>query len=325
MAVLALEFIGADTDSILAEIEVSKVSLMNPLLRIPIIKEHKFWKLAFEKTSNPHLALEMAKQVPFGAFPLLEYIGASSKSLMQSLLFFNKYAKVVYGDWNPTMTEGKKIIEINLGTVGNPDSYRYTNEFGFGLLINRLKYFGVSKVPLKKVHFRHSLMGSQKEYESFFGAKVLFNQSQDCLFFDREIKNIPCKNSDNYMLGSLLSLAEKILSQLTKKPHEEEGELIFLLRGAIKEQLTLGEPNIHETAKQCGLSSRTLQRRLEHRGTSLSQLVTTIRKELALQFLKNSKLTHEEIALTLGYSTLSAFNRAFKLWFKMTPSQYKKT
>ena len=48
-----------------------------------------------------------------------------------------------------------------------------------------------------------------------------------------------------------------------------------------------------------------------------------IRLILAQQYLQDCHLSLQEIALLLGYSEQSAFQRAFKHWTKQTPQQWR--
>jgi AraC-like DNA-binding protein len=53
-------------------------------------------------------------------------------------------------------------------------------------------------------------------------------------------------------------------------------------------------------------------------------LVDDTRRRFAANYLRDRKNTLTEIAFLLGYSELSAFNRAFKRWTGSTPSAYRR-
>ena len=48
------------------------------------------------------------------------------------------------------------------------------------------------------------------------------------------------------------------------------------------------------------------------------------RRELAVRYLLDKTLSLTDIALLLGYSEQSAFNRAFKRWYQEPPKMYRK-
>ena len=68
-------------------------------------------------------------------------------------------------------------------------------------------------------------------------------------------------------------------------------------------------------------SSRTLQRRLIQAGTSFRAELNLVRHELAVLYLRDSRLHIADIALLLGYSEHSAFTRAYREWTGRTPQE----
>ena len=73
-----------------------------------------------------------------------------------------------------------------------------------------------------------------------------------------------------------------------------------------------------------GTSVRTLQRRLKDAGVNYSDLQNDVRKTLALNLLENETLALAEIAFSLGYSEVSAFNHAFRRWVGQSPGDYRR-
>ncbi|MBU2943212.1 helix-turn-helix domain-containing protein [Shimia thalassica] len=73
----------------------------------------------------------------------------------------------------------------------------------------------------------------------------------------------------------------------------------------------------------CGYSKSTLGRRLADHGTTISDVLTDLRLEMAQFKLHNSGATIQEIALGLGYSDATAFSRAFKKKTDLSPSQFR--
>jgi AraC-like DNA-binding protein len=70
-------------------------------------------------------------------------------------------------------------------------------------------------------------------------------------------------------------------------------------------------------------SPRTLERRLHEAGTTFRSLDLEVRMGLAAQYLELGSMSSQEISNVLGYSRSSAFFRAFKAWFGVTPRQYR--
>src|SRR6266851_3586553 len=92
---------------------------------------------------------------------------------------------------------------------------------------------------------------------------------------------------------------------------EQRGE-IEQLRREIARVVVEGEGGIEHLAKATGTSVRTLQRRLKDAGVNYSDLQNDVRKALA------------QIAFSLGYSEVSAFNHAFRRWVGQSPGDYRR-
>jgi len=82
-------------------------------------------------------------------------------------------------------------------------------------------------------------------------------------------------------------------------------------------------PTIDEICAKLGLSTRTLRRRLDERGTSYSTLVEEVRRKQAEELLCQTALSVEQIADSLGYAETASFTHAFKRWTGRPPSHFR--
>jgi AraC-like DNA-binding protein len=104
----------------------------------------------------------------------------------------------------------------------------------------------------------------------------------------------------------------------------EQRGAIEQLRREIARVLVKGEIGIEHLANATGTSVRTLQRRLKQAGVNYNDLLNDVRKTLALNLLENDTLALGEIAFSLGYSKVSAFNHAFRRWVGQSPGDYRR-
>ena len=105
---------------------------------------------------------------------------------------------------------------------------------------------------------------------------------------------------------------------------EQRGE-IEQLRREIARVLVKGGSGIEHVARSMAMSVRTLQRRLQEAGLNYSDVQEDVRKTLALNLLENKTLALGEIAFSLGYSEVSAFNHAFRRWVGQSPGDYRRS
>jgi AraC-like DNA-binding protein len=59
-------------------------------------------------------------------------------------------------------------------------------------------------------------------------------------------------------------------------------------------------------------------------GTSYSELLEEIRRNIAKEQLSNTNISITQLSDYLGYADNTALTRAFKRWFGMTPTEWKK-
>lgn len=81
--------------------------------------------------------------------------------------------------------------------------------------------------------------------------------------------------------------------------------------------------NIDYTCTRYGISRATLYRKLQLAETSFTDIVEQLRQYEAKRLLTQSFLSLSEISERLGYSNLSAFNRAFKRWQNVSPTAFR--
>lgn len=81
--------------------------------------------------------------------------------------------------------------------------------------------------------------------------------------------------------------------------------------------------NVDYACIRYGLSRATLYRKLQEANTSFSDIVEQLRQSESHKLLTSSFLSLNEISERLGYSNLSAFNRAFKRWYGVSPAFYR--
>ena len=76
-------------------------------------------------------------------------------------------------------------------------------------------------------------------------------------------------------------------------------------------------------ADRLSIHPRALRRRLEAEGTSYRDLLAEVRARLAIEYLRQTAMTNEEIASRLGYSDAANFRHAFARWTGKSPSEFR--
>ncbi|GAB5500918.1 MAG: helix-turn-helix domain-containing protein [Pseudohongiellaceae bacterium] len=138
----------------------------------------------------------------------------------------------------------------------------------------------------------------------------------------------------NVLAFRLSDNAESIVSgrqQATSSEEPEtdslEPETVQAIRHLMEEEQLYTQPGltIAELAEALSVQEyrlrRIINRTMQHK--NFNQFLNTYRIEDASQRLLESKLPVSRIALDVGYSSLSVFNKAFKERFGVTPTEYR--
>ena len=95
------------------------------------------------------------------------------------------------------------------------------------------------------------------------------------------------------------------------------------LRQLVRSYLSFEHPKIEEAADVTGLGVRSLQRRLQEHGLTYKLIVDQASFQQTQEYLRDPDLPLVEIAQQLGYFDQANFNRAFRRWAGVTPSEYR--
>ena len=77
-------------------------------------------------------------------------------------------------------------------------------------------------------------------------------------------------------------------------------------------------------AHKLNTTSRTLRRHLTQQGTSYKEIVDDVRSHLAKEYLRNTRMSIDDIAATLGFSDAANFRHAFRRWTQRSPSDFRR-
>ena len=100
-------------------------------------------------------------------------------------------------------------------------------------------------------------------------------------------------------------------------------DFVGAVRQVTEMMLLQRHSRIEAISEACGLTPRTLQRRLAEMGLSYLQLAKDVRMNLAAQWLKGDDMSINDIAYTLGYNDPSNFTRAFRQQTGVSPKVYR--
>lgn len=271
--------------------------------------------------SIPNIGFEHGKAFEVSVWGILGYIVLAAPTLQEALSYQKRYqcllgnSGLAYHDSEFSQSVGEKVVTMRwlseCCSSANSVEQVITAWLAFAF-----QYTQSAQSPLS-VHFTHEGLAEIHQYNAFFRCPVHFNAEFNGVRIRASSLSLPLQTSNLEVLNVLLCHAEQKLSL-----KRSMGSL-DIIRQYIIEVLPQHVPDLTEIAGHLGMSTRQLQRQFQKYNTNLTAFLEEIRLSLAVSYLTQTEHKLLYIAKVLGYSEQSAFQRAFKRHFGVTPGDYR--
>ncbi|MGQ7815772.1 AraC-like transcriptional regulator QhpR [Metapseudomonas furukawaii] len=310
---------GGDLDRIFGRAGIDPEQLRHPTLSLALTNYCRVPEEAARQSGSDNFGLHYGQQFQPRDLGLLGYVGLFSSTLEEALKNF--------AEAFPYHQHSTLIRLVDCGECYRFDyqvrhgailDRRQDAELTMGMAVNLVRHvLGRDWAP-RAVAFEHERPEGWQEHGAAFGAPVQFGRPCNFLLVPKgDVQGRAMPERD----PNLLFLFQDVIRRLG-----EQGNRPSLLEEAgtqIRLALAQGEPNLECISEQLELTPAGLQRRLREEGLSFSQLVEQTRRELALHYMRQRQRPISELAPLLGYSETSAFSRAFRRWFGVSPRQWR--
>lgn len=155
-------------------------------------------------------------------------------------------------------------------------------------------------------------------YHDFFHMPVHFGRERTVVTLPLALLQTPSLHADPVLKLQAEQQCEQLFRDLQLVYSSATSRVVSLLRNNPGKLWTAAD-----VAGVLGLSERTLMRRLKEEGQGYQQLLDAELERQARIHLQDPRHTAESLALTLGYTDLSGFRRAFKRWFGVSLREFQ--
>jgi AraC-like DNA-binding protein len=154
-------------------------------------------------------------------------------------------------------------------------------------------------------------------YAECFGARVRFGAPRNALVMPRAALDLPLQFKDAAIQRVLTRYAEDLSKRLPRT-----NALVERARAFVRKNLAR-DASLAALAATLHMSESSVQRKLQAQGTSHSEIIDAVRREVATELLESGELNVSEIAFRLGFAHRPAFHRAFRRWFGVAPKAHR--
>jgi len=295
--------------------------LDDPLNRIPVRQLVALYESAARLTRDPAFGLHAGERTELHSFDLLGYIAMNSATLGEALHLTARYLPIWTDGARLRLDTDGSVVRVTWGyldeSIGECRQGCEMSLLTIAKISRRL--FRITDWAVRAVHFQHSAPGDTSEHRRLFRAPVYFHREAKELILDRAKLRAQLKDADRRLCDVLIGYAEHLLT--TARTNDS---LVNRTQATLRRAVLNGDPQLKKIAREMGIGTRTLQRKLKQQGASFRDLFTRVRRELAEQYLSDTEMDVSEIAYLLAYSQPSEFHRAFRAWAGTTPQRYRR-
>lgn len=308
-----------DLGPILKAARIDPALIDRPRARYPFDRVADAWYRAWVATGDPDFGLDAVGHYRPTDFHGLAVVFLASADLGTALRRLARYHVVVNTAVKLRLETRDDRVELRCRMTGDDLARRQVMEDMRAAVMVDLCRKAVDG-PLDPVEVRYTCPrpASTAAQEEMFRCRLAFDADEWCLAFRASDAARPFLASNRELAQCNDRVLEEVLQSL------RQDDLVSRVKRAMVDELPSGTPSENRVARAVSLSGRSLQRRLAEQKTSFSDLLSTVRRDLAERYVRDLGLPVTEISYMLGFSDLSSFSRAFKRWTGRSPAEARR-
>ncbi len=303
---------------------LERSGLVEPVIRditgrSSIVKLARLWRHLLRMTGDEFVGLTIGTAVRADRFGVGVKAAHHSTDFRSALVQFVKYASLINDLLECKLEEdadtARLVARLHWDVFGLE---RHAVDIIFAALPRFARERLGADLVVREVRVKHGLRSAK--YDDMFRAPVTYSAPRYEIVFEAHLLGAPMVNRDSQLALLLDKFAKQ---ELDKNPIVTDlpARIVQILRASMVERTDV---DIEALATQLETTTRSLQRRLQEHSTSYSMLLDEARRGLAPELLDDPAANVEQVCFQLGYSEPTAFIRAFKKWYGMTPGTFRK-
>lgn len=309
--------LGLNPRELMRRCGVDPAALMNREQHVSFESIHRLLEHSAAQAACPTFGLQMAESRSAFDFGALGVLLAHKRTLREVMLTMVKYSHLLNEAVGLHVEEAGDTVVLREDILCDlPDWPRQSIELAIAILARSCSaVLGPDWRPVG-IHFTHPAPPNLRDHQRVFGCRIVFSSEFNGLVCRSDDLDRPNPVADPDLVRYAEGLAETLSAA-------GRMSLVAEVRNAIYLLLPMEQAGVEQIARHLHHSARTLQRHLEHDGSSFSGLLEEVRQELAVRYMRNERYPIGRVASLLGYSRQSSFTQWFTKRFGMAPRQWR--
>jgi AraC-like DNA-binding protein len=316
---------GIATADALADSGIAAETLDDENAKISPRQVEAFYTNVVKLTGDPAIGLYAGQRIHVSNYGLFGYALLSSPTLRKAIDFALSYHALAA----PTTRMAYRVKE-DVGVVVTVEHMLdaesllpFNMELQFSLTLSLLKDI-LPTFSYTEIRTSYPAPAYRAAYEQVLGCPVVFDCRANEFRFAATLLDKDLVLGNPLTAKMCVKLCQRMLAELNSQNSENQNRenLADTVRYILLE--TPGRfPDINSVARTLNMTPRTLRRKLQALGTSYQEIFTDVRRRLAIEYLRNTGFSTEDIAERVGFSDAANFRHAFKKWTGKTPRLYR--
>ena len=317
---LALDNLGLDGTEIFNSCGLDPDAQGKALVRNPVSRMQHVWQFAEDQVADKgRLALEIARHLNAGSFHALGFGLYASASIEDLLERLSRFREIISSAVDMKIKRTGSDLRFNIDDRRSLVSPLTTVVFIL-FLLRVCRELGGSMVMPVRIDLAWTDPSLRSALETLVDCPIHFGAPRTVLYFS----NLAVEQAFPSANGELANFQDRLcwdyLASLDEHAHFPSRVRLKIRQGLANDRADVGV-----VASSLHMSRRSLQRKLRSEGTSYRRILNETRQDLALGYAKNPDLSASAICYLLGFEGLSQFSSAFREWFGLSLSEYRRT
>lgn len=310
-----LEECGIDPAPLFRDEGVDPETLYDAGARISDKSYQRLDVRAARLTKDPFFGLKGAEYFRPAHLGALGFAWLASSTLRDALQRMHRYSRVIQEKLTIDLDEDEEYFYVGIDAHRPALDEKLREDGQLSTLVKFCRVICGNSFNPARVCFQQPKPADTSYYFEWFRCPVEFGAPSTTMVIDKD-------KVDKRLTGSndeIAQLNEHIVVKYLA--HNAKNDIVNRAKAAIIDGLGGGTVTETSIANELHMTPRNMHRKLQREDTSFKQLLTEVRRDLAVQYIQDRSKTLTEISFMLGFSEASSFSRAFKAWTGKPPSE----